>query len=869
MVDARAVALEAAARGWVEPAELWDAAIRFVVGHGAVELKELFPALPPARAEELLAKRADALTMVHAFDGTIPPPSLASSGNMVGPRYTLDDVLGVGGTGQVVAALDREVRRVVALKTLQSHVAQDSFVVARFVEEARITAQLEHPGIVPIYDLGMGPDGTPFYTMRIVKKRTLRDLLSHQRSAWSTARLAGIILQVARALGYAHSRGVSHRDIKPENILVGDHGEVYLADWGLATIGKGSSIQIHGDGSAPPPDMTDVGGTAGYMAPEILQQHWDKVDHRADLYAVGVILYEVLAGRRAFERASVGEILMATLHDTPIRPSELSPGCPLLLEDLCLALLAKDPADRPASAEVVAVRIEDFLDGAKETERCAEEARSLCEQAKEPVARFEQFEIERRRLAAQAKELLKSVRGFEPVAKKRPGWALEDLADKSEREQALALAHAIDLYTKALGYDAQCAPAHDGLARLYFARAQEAAEQRKATTQLYYETLVTQHDQGAYTELLRAPSSLSIASHPMGAHVIVERYFERDRVLVPSEERYLGVTPVKNAAFSAGSYLMTLRREGFRDVRCPIYVPRGVCLETEVNLYTDAEIGEGFVYIPGGPAILGGDAEAYSSPPREERHVDDFAIARVPVTFRDYCAFLDDLGAGDPALVQRRAPHDLRGSEGLAVVRGQDGHWEPYEHIIEGEARKRFPREEGHFWRVPVRLVDWFDARAFCRWRSGRERHEDIRLATEAEWEKAARGVDGRFYPWGDRFDPTFCHMRDSRPYPGDAEPVGSVPSDESPYGVSDMAGGVREWVGDVDGQSTAATFDAEPEPSGDVARGESGSRRVRSGSPGTDHKWCRAASRSDIPALARGPMLGFRIAKPLASKRS
>ncbi len=106
--------------------------------------------------------------------------------------------------------------------------------------------------------------------------------------------------------------------------------------------------------------------------------------------------------------------------------------------------------------------------------------------------------------------------------------------------------------------------------------------------------------------------------------------------------------------------------------------------------------------------------------------------------------------------------------------------------------------------------------------------------------------------------------MRDSRPYPPDAEPVGIFAADESPYGVRDMAGGVREWVGDLDGAKGTEAVDAEPEPRDGVERGESAQRRVRSGAASTDHKWCRAASRSDVPALSRGPMLGFRLAKSL-----
>jgi serine/threonine-protein kinase len=795
-------------------------------------------------------------------------------------RYEVRGTLGAGGLGVVLEALDTETRRVVAVKLprrgvedastdapLEASETRTDSMLHRFAVEARVTAQLEHPAIVPVYDVGRSADGTPYYTMRVVGRRSLRDVLASPelRTTFSTTRFVSVLVQVARALAYAHSRGVVHRDVKPSNILVGDFGEVYLADWGIARLGDETTLSR---GKSEPPaaassDATGLVGTPGYMAPEVLSADWSKVDHRVDLFALGVVLYEVLTGTHPFRSNDPTATLAATYADEPTRPTDVAPGCPLLLEDLCLALLSKDPGARPSSAEEVARRIEDFLEGAKESERRAAEARMLCEKAKEPVARYEHLAAERARLAADAKELLRSIRGFEPVERKRPGWALEDRADAAEREQALALAEAIDLYTKALGYDARSTEAHEGLARLYFSRAQQATLQRKSATQLYYETLVTQHDQGAYTQLLRAPSSLSITSNPSGAHVVIERYFEKDRILVPSEERYLGLTPVKNAQIAAGSHLMTLRREGFRDVRCPVFVPRGVCLETQVNLYTDADIGEDFVYVPGGTAILGGDAEAYGSPPREERHVDDFAIARFPVTFREYCAHLDELELLDPGLARRRAPHDLRGSEGMAVFRSAEGRWEPYAQLIEGEARKKFPSEEGHFWRVPVRLIDWFDARAFCRSTSDRVGHR-LRLPTESEWEKAARGVDGRFYPWGDQFDPTFCHMRDSRPYPPDAEPVGIFDADESPYGVRDMAGGVREWVADIEGEKTAEALDAEPVPSDGVERGESTSRRVRSGGSGTDHKYCRAASRSTTAALLRGPIVGFRVAKSL-----
>jgi serine/threonine-protein kinase len=168
--------------------------------------------------------------------------------------------------------------------------------------------------------------------------------------------------------------------------------------------------------------------------------------------------------------------------------------------------------------------------------------------------------------------------------------------------------------------------------------------------------------------------------------------------------------------------------------------------------------------------------------------------------------------------------------------------------------------------RVPVYLVDWFDAVAYCAWRS-RKDGAVLRLPTEVEWEKAARGADGRCYPWGERFDATFCLMRESRPFMQQPEPVGTFPTDVSPYGVRDTAGGMREWVADVFGGKGAAELAAEPEPSLDTERAAAGRRQVRSGMWNGDHKWARCASRSSFSALQRGSGLSFRLAKTLARR--
>jgi eukaryotic-like serine/threonine-protein kinase len=873
--DARRIALQALAKGWLEPSDMWEAACRWALNGGTASPEEVFASvIDRDRLESLISESSEAETSMGDVS-TQSPAHHAGAGapaltdrpvlrHLAGARYHVLEMLGRGGVGEVVAALDREVRRTVALKTLKQSTARDPILVNRFVEEARLTGQLEHPNIVPVYDLGAAPDGQPFYTMRVVKKTSLRDVLDHPetRAQWPLPRLLDVFLHVSRALAYAHSRHVLHRDVKPENILLGDFGVVYLADWGLATVIGASEITLHEKGSMPPPAMTGSGGTPGYMPPEVLRGDWDTVDHRTDLFALGVILYEILTGRRPFEADSLAALMVATCENTPTLPREIVPSCPLLLEDLCMELLQRDMSARPASADEVVRRVEEFVEGAKEKERRLEEARLLCRKAAEPASRFRQLETERQRLRAQAKQVLKSVKGWEPIDKKRHGWSLEDLADKEERESALVLADAIELYTKALGYDVDSAEARQGLADLFWLGARAAEEERRPATQLYYEALVAEYDTGPYAAILGAGARLSLRSTPSGARVVVQRYLERDRVMVLGETRYLERTPVVEAALDPGSYLVTLKMPGYRDARYPVLLARGSHHEAEVKLYTDAEIGEGFIYVPGGIAIFGGDPEAYDPLSRRVLAVQDFAIATFPVTMGSYCAFLDDIDRRSAEAFAKRAPHDLRGSEGLIVHRGPDGRWHPDPQIIEGDARKAFPLDE-HLERVPACLIDWFDAVAYCKWASEKT-GALVRLPTELEWEKAARGADGRFYPWGDRFDPTFCLMRESRSYVPQPEPIGTFPTDESPYGVHDMAGGMREWVGDVVGDRSAADLEAEPEPRGDTPRDDSSWRQTRSGSWNVDHKWARSASRGGTFALIRGTALGFRVAKTL-----
>jgi serine/threonine-protein kinase len=887
---ARAAVLAAAERGWLRHDQVWELCERAVAGH-ARSLQELFgDALTLEQIDEIVAatplpsgggaaKSKENVTLPG------PRPIVAQAPLAFCPpgegRYEILEDLGTGGLGKVVRATDRVVGREVALKTLRDGMGMPRDAVDRFTAEGRVTALLEHPNIVPVYEIGAFPNGQPYYTMRIVKQRSLQDVLASAelRAEWPLIRLVAAFVQISRALAYAHQRGVLHRDIKPENILLGDFGEVYLADWGNA---KALPLGPDGRPASSPPgapidvpetvgyrhrhELTGPSGTPGYMAPEQFRRDKSKIDQRADIFALGVVLYEILTGQHPFDASTVLGVILATQTREPRSPRSLSASCPLILEDLCMAMLAKIPADRPESAERVAAEVEAFLEGARERARRHEEAHRLCELAQLPVERYHACGEERERLLIEARRALQGVKGYEPVERKRPAWELEDRAANMEREQAVSMAEAIDLFTKALAYDALSVEARASLSDLYWSRAVDAEAQRQTALRIYYEALVLEFDVGRYTALLRSDAMVSIASDPNGAVVTAYLYQQRDRVLVPVEQRILGRTPVVEAHLPAGSYLFVLRRAGYRDVKYPALLKRGEHHVAAVNLYTDAEIGEGFVHIPGGPFVCGGDAAAVASLDRSEPDLPDFAIARFPVTLRAYCAFLDALDRIDPALADRRAPHDVRGSEGYAVARGPSG-WSPRDMIIEGEARKLFPPEEGHLWNVPVVLVDWFDAAAYCRWRS-QEDGTTVRLPTELEWEKAARGVDGRVHPWGDHFDPTFCLMQASRPYLPQVEPIGTFPTDCSPYDVRDMAGGIREWMGDIQGERTAAELGAEPEPDALTERGASPERIIRSGAWVAMSEYSRSASRSRFFALTRGTGLGFRVVKGLTRAR-
>lgn len=264
-------------------------------------------------------------------------------------RYEILGECGSGSHGVVYRARERATGRNVAIKVLRDQ--RDPFVLRRVREsldrEAQALQLVEHPGVVAIVEVSHTDEGACLVT-EFVDGASLRDLL-RERGRLEPEEAASLVSQAARALAAAHARGIVHRDVKPANLLVAEDGTLKITDFGVA-LGLG--------GSARPEDQEYFCGTPAYVAPE--QIEGKSVDARADIYSLGVVLYECLTGRRPFEARSVRETVHLALTTPPVAPRELVPLVPAALSDLCVEALARDPSRRPASALALARRLEAF-----------------------------------------------------------------------------------------------------------------------------------------------------------------------------------------------------------------------------------------------------------------------------------------------------------------------------------------------------------------------------------------------------------------------------------------------------------------------------------------------------------------------------
>ncbi|MGH1341096.1 MAG: protein kinase domain-containing protein [Nannocystales bacterium] len=325
-----------------------------------------------------------------------------------GGRYEGRELLGRGGMGEVFLCTDPVIGREVAMKQIREGVEHDAAARRRFLREARVQGQLEHPAIVPVYELSRAHDGRTYFTMKRVKGESLLQILRRMRSgtakpADTRRRLLNAFAQVCLAVDFAHERGVIHRDLKPANIMLGGYGEVYVLDWGLAKIEDAPELDELSLPSSRD-DETQVGavlGTPGYASPEQLRQ---QATRASDVYALGAVLFEALTLEKLHAGDSGAALVAATIDGADARISRRYPDLdvPPELEAICLRATATDPGDRFHSARALHASLTAFLDGDQNLELRRVAASELAEHAQGLGARALEGDEEARGMALQA-----------------------------------------------------------------------------------------------------------------------------------------------------------------------------------------------------------------------------------------------------------------------------------------------------------------------------------------------------------------------------------------------------------------------------------------------------------------------------------
>lgn len=286
-------------------------------------------------------------------------------------KFALVEEINRGGMGVILRGHDRALGRDVAIKVLRDPGCEPHR--QRFATEARITGQLEHPNIVPIHELGVDAEGRPFFAMKLVRGRTLAEIIERKRQGDADpplSRLVGVLIQICHAVAFAHARGVLHRDLKPSNIMLGDFGEVMLMDWGLAKAlgGREPGSGAHPTVTAATLEETQNGvvlGTPSYMPPEQALGQVSLLDERSDVYALGAVLYELLTLEPPVQGSDVSavlsQVILGRISDPQIRAPERD--IPRDLAAVAMKALATRPQDRYASAAELRTDLESFLDG--------------------------------------------------------------------------------------------------------------------------------------------------------------------------------------------------------------------------------------------------------------------------------------------------------------------------------------------------------------------------------------------------------------------------------------------------------------------------------------------------------------------------
>lgn len=734
-------------------------------------------------------------------------------------------VLGQGGTGWVFRAHDPLLGRDVAVKLARPEGGEAARQA--LLDEARVTSRIQHPAVLPVHRIA-DCDGTLCVVYRLAPRTNLEEVLHgtlrHLLQGVTAQQRMHIAQEAAGAIVRAHELGVVHGDLHPGNVVLGPAIEPYILDWGGVGQAEGQ-----------------LSGHPGYAAPERLRG--GPPTPASDVYGMAVLTWELATGQRLRNRhpdEDLGAFIARWREgDTTLPAADLHPA----LRAQILEGLNPDPAQRPDATGFVA-GVNRFLTGQADQQARHQVAGQLLASGRDALEDHrdlhERIDAEQKVAAVQRAKVPEHA----PIAQKRSLWEAEDRVATLFVEQETTWVTAVESSFHAWTLDPENPDARALLAELWWTRFLQieggGGPSEIATALARLEAF----DDGRYARALSTPATVSLDADVPGVTATVHRFVEVDRVLVPEP---VDTTPLpwRRRELGPGSWLITLEAPGCEPVVYPVSLRRREHHRGSVRLFPTGSAGPDFVRITAGPFRMGaaplirqtawrpggrgplrtfqagGDPLARNPVESCSPTLADFYMARHCVRSDAYLAFLNDLP-------RDQADRHVPGEAGLY------DEYRPYWECRRG--RWRLPEDWDPAW--PVVAVTLDDAAAYAAWLS-EQTGRALRLPTEEEWEKAARGVDARAFPWGRAFDPTFAHMRQSRPGAPKPAAVGGYAVDRSVWGCQDMAGGVREW--------TTSPYDH-----AQVV--------VRGGSWRDDPDELRCAGRRGLVPTVRSSEVGFRL---------
>ncbi|HEX6053115.1 MAG TPA: SUMF1/EgtB/PvdO family nonheme iron enzyme [Gemmatimonadaceae bacterium] len=663
--------------------------------------------------------------------------ALLAPGTVIAQRYEIQEKLGAGGMGVVYRARDLRLERPVALKFLPSALGADAVAKRRFLTEARAAAALQHANVCTVHEIGETETGQLFIAMAFVEGESLRAEI--ERGPLPPSRAADIARQMAAALASAHAHGVVHRDVKPANVMLGADGVAKLVDFGVAKL-EGSTLT--GTGVTP--------GTISYMSPE--QVRGEDVDHRTDLWALGVVLYEMLTGKRPFVGASDVTIAHAITTSDPVPLRTLDSRIPVALDGIVARALAKDRDRRFQSADEMLAALRS---AAGETAGSAPR--------RSPVSRRTVVVL----AVAAAALVVAGVMIWRNLAVQRARDAVPRIAQLAE--------HGSYVEAYELAVDAtRLLPGDSTLRRLI-----PIIEDR-----------------------------VTIVSNPAGASVWLRRV-QDDGSLAP-DSTLAGVTPIRDLRLARADYRVDIRRGGFVPVarlassafnRAESSLGVRTAVTIEVSLRQPERATDGMVVVPGGRYSLVGQG----APTRDSVTLADFYIDAHEVTNAEFREFVAAGGYSDErywkhpfvldgrTLTWHEAVRRLVDHTGLPGPRGWSG--------------QEFPPGEA---RHPVTGVTWHEAAAYAEFAG--KRLPTIFEWEKAARDGRYTHFEHVVMPWG-LVEPERGTAQRANFESRGAEVVDSHPSGISPFGAYNMAGNVEEWVANASGDERFVTGGAWDDP--------------------------------------------------------